>query len=91
MLQSDMLPQIAGRAPEGKQFYFLQDLAAAHTANRTLDLLMQEGAPMAPGFPRSADVRPLYIHVNPELRRRLRVKDLGDYTQSQKRMCTHRG
>ena len=81
MLQSDVLPQIAVHVPEGEKFYFQQDLATAHTAIRTMDLLKEEGVSLAPWLPKGADVSPLDIYVNTELKKRLRGKDLGDYAK----------
>ena len=81
MLQSDVLPQVAVHVPEGEKFFFQQDLAAAHTATRTMDLLAEEGVSLVPWLPKGADVSPLDIYVNPELKRRLHGKDLGDYAE----------
>ena len=63
-----MLPQEAARAPEGKKFCFQQDLAAAHTAIRAMDLMKEGGVSLAPWLPKGADVSPLDIHLNPELK-----------------------
>ena len=51
MLRSDMLPQIAVRVPDGEKFYFQRDLAAAHTAIHTMDLLEEEGVCLASWLP----------------------------------------
>ena len=46
-----------------------------------MDLLKEEGASLASWLPKGADASPLDIQVNPEVKKRLRGKDLSDYTK----------
>ena len=63
--------------PDGDKWYFRQDLATSHTAKQTRAMLASGGVTLVPWMPSGADLSPLDIFVNPELKKRLHGKDLG--------------
>ena len=77
MLESDVFPQIEGVLPEGERFWWQHDLASAHTALQTKQFLATKNITTLPWLPSGADLSPLDIYVNPELKRRLKEKDLS--------------
>ena len=79
MLKTDVFPQAAALFPEDEVFYFQQDLASSHTAKATMAYLRNKGVRLAPWLPSGADLSPLDIFVNPELKRRLRGKDMSTH------------
>ena len=81
LLRTDVFPQIAAVMPEGKQWYFQQDLASPHTAAATKQFLAERNVALAPWMPSGADCSLLDIFVNPELKRRPRGRDLSTQTK----------
>ena len=75
MLTTDVFPQISTIVGEGS-FWWQQDLASPHTAKITTAYLAERSVMVAPWLPCGADVSPLDIYVNPELKKRLDGKDL---------------
>ena len=59
MLESDTFRQIDAIAPNGQKWCYQHDLASAHTAKVTQELLKKENAHMAPRMPSGADLNPL--------------------------------
>ena len=76
MLKTDTSPRIATVIPEGQDFYFQQDLAISHTAKSSTEWLGTQPLTLVPWAPSGADLSPLDIFVNPELKKRLRGKDM---------------
>ena len=77
MLESDVFPQIEGVLPEGERLWRQHDLASAHTALQTKQFLATKNITTLPWLPSGADLSPLDIYVSPELKRRLKGKDLS--------------
>ena len=67
--------------PEGKKRYFQPGLATPHTAASTKQFLSDEGVTIVPWMPSGGDCSPLDIFVNPELKKRLRGRNLSTQTK----------
>ena len=76
-LESDVLRQIEV-AVGGRDYYFQQDLASAHTSQVAKGLLQKEGVRLAPWLPSGADIAPLGAFVNHAAKESLRGKDLSN-------------
>ena len=77
VLQTDVFPQVASLLEEGEKWRFQQDLASPRAAKVTKSFIADQGVELLPWLPCGADVSALDIFVNPELKKKLRGKDMS--------------
>ena len=77
MLESNVFPQIEGVLPEGERFWWQRHISSSHTALQTKQFLVTNNITTLPWLPSGADLSPLDIYVNPELKRRPKENDLS--------------
>ena len=76
MLAGDVMRQI-DVVTGGERYWLQQDLAPAHSAEKTKEFLDKEGARVLPWLPAGADLNPLDVFANSALEAKVRGRDVS--------------